>query len=106
MGGKCRLTSGDTQIEATEIIRKVGVKVGLGGGGGTNMANLLEQIKRRKVGRPNIVVLITDCETPWPRQPIREFRVLVLAMGNKETHADIPVWMRYVDCTPLLKEKQ
>jgi predicted metal-dependent peptidase len=101
LGGKCRLTSGDTQIEATEIIRKVGAKVGLGGGGGTNMAVILDQIRQRKVGRPNIVVLITDCETPWPTKPIREFKVLVLAMRDDR----VPAWMKKIDCSSLLKEK-
>ena len=102
-GGRCRVTSGDVGVQASKAVTFMRGKLELAGGGGTDMALLLDQIAARRDKRevPDIVVLVTDGQTPWPERFYRQFKVIVLLVGAPT--GEIPAWLKVVDCTHLLK---
>ncbi len=66
-------------------------QVQLAGGGGTNMgAGLAAAAKLRPM--PQVTVVLTDGETPWPGQPPRGMRVIVALTGD----GDVPAWAKKI----------
>jgi predicted metal-dependent peptidase len=63
------------------------------GGGGTDMAAAIEQIDRED--RPDAILLVSDCETGWPRRKPRA-RVVVADVGGL-WHPRIPAWARAIN---------
>lgn len=91
--GEVVLIAGDTQIsyEARtrrgEDIRPHFAKIR--GGGGTDLRPL---IARAETYRPDVIVVATDCYTPWPQHPTKaELIVLITPNGTDE---NIPRWVR------------
>jgi predicted metal-dependent peptidase len=101
-GGRCRLTSGDVGVQASRVVSRARGRMELGGDGGTDMGKLLQDIAGRKHVKdiPDIVLLATDGQTPWPAY-IRKFKVIVLLLGEPTTN--LPSWMKTVDCRSLLE---
>jgi predicted metal-dependent peptidase len=64
------------------------------GGGGTDMAEAIEQVDRED--RPDAIILITDLETGWPKQKPRA-RVVVAAVSTSYGVDAVPAWARLVD---------
>ncbi len=101
---RLQVTSGDVRTCASEAITVVKRKLQLGGGGGTDMARILEEIRERKsTDRPDIVLLVTDGYTPWPEKKIKEFRVIVILMDRG---ADVPKWAKVIDGWRLKEAKR
>ena len=69
-------------------------QIQLYGGGGTDMNKGFEFIKTSRF-KPDIVVLITDAETPWPSEPT-PYRTICLAVGklSQASINSIPKWMK------------
>lgn len=72
--GECDVCWTDT-VPVWQSLRR-GSKVEAVGGGGTDLRPAIEEAFKRKY---SIVVIVTDCETPWP-SPRKE--ALVLSVGN------------------------
>ena len=77
-------------------IRRIRVK----GGGGTDMRVGIRAVTEMR-HKPDVCVVATDCDTPWPTEPIPGLRVVVAAIGhdNIETARSrhrIPDWMTVV----------
>lgn len=62
----------------------------LSGGGGTDMGQGIWFADTMKP-RPNVVIILTDCYTPWPKDKPNGMRVVICAIGNNNP-TDVPSW--------------
>jgi predicted metal-dependent peptidase len=68
----------------------------LAGGGGTDMGAGLRRAEKLKPP-PDVVIVLTDCYTPWPNRPPRFVdKVIVGALGKDAPVNTIPGWARHV----------
>ena len=81
----------DAAIQATKKVMS-GRGLPLSGGGGTDMGTLIEHVQNLKPA-PQMLVLITDCITPWPERAPVGMGVVVLKVGD----GDGPAWCPVVD---------
>lgn len=94
----CRVAFLSTDAEVHGGVQNVheGRGIKLAGLGGTNMAVGIEYAMTNVRPRPDVVVVITDCDTPWPLEEPGT-RVVVCAVGAREADiADIPSWAKVV----------
>lgn len=89
----------DTEIHETYKIATAKALVGkpLSGRGGTDMRVALDDAMKNQP-RPNIIVIFTDGDTPWPDQAPRGAQVVVcLTRGASDsTRNDVPQWAKVV----------
>lgn len=70
------------------------------GGGGTDMCKGFEHIKKIRF-KPDVVVLITDGETPYPKEPT-PYKTICLLVGDRISESTIkavPPWMKVLVVT-------
>ena len=92
----------DTRVTAAQKVRRI-EDLCFKGGGGTCMDVALEKVcdevfcQENEIHKPDLVVLLTDCETDWPRDPL-DTRIIVVGVGNSwyNRREHIPMWMDYV----------
>lgn len=68
------------------------------GGGGTNMRVCFEHYKKLKP-KVNLIVVLTDGETPWPDEPPHGVHTIVVwtkRKGRAEHGGTVPVWAKTV----------
>ena len=83
----------DAAVHTTQKVFKA-QDVKLAGGGGTDMSLGLLAAEKLKP-RPHVIILVSDCETPWPAR----MRVpLIVARTSKG--AEVPSWAKVVDVIP------
>lgn len=73
-------------------------QVELMGGGGTDMTEGFKYIKAHPKIKPDLVILITDGETPYPKEPT-PYRTICLLVGDRissHTIASVPTWMKCI----------
>lgn len=70
----------------------------LRGHGGTDMRVPVEVFRARKANRPDVLVILTDGETPWPAYKPKEFKVIIGLVGNpsKSTIDACPSWAKVI----------
>jgi predicted metal-dependent peptidase len=68
---------------AVHDVRKVftGTQIELYGGGGTDMGVGLRAFTERKSARIDLLVIVSDCRTPWPKE-VPSFPVLTIRVGD------------------------
>jgi len=76
--------------------------VELVGGGGTDMGVGLASAERLRP-RPEIVIVVTDGHTPWPEQPPRGIRTIVV---KTDPNGSSPTWARTIVVPPDAAQKQ
>lgn len=85
-------------------VQKVGSgrKVELLGRGGTDMAAGIRYAMTHVKPAPDVIVVVTDCETPWPQSKPQKTRVIVCATGApSETVIErVPKWARTILVDP------
>ena len=88
--GEVVVVAGDAAVAATGRVQDAeGVRALATGGGGTRMCPLIEQACRL---RPDVIVVLTDGDTPWP---VRKPRIpVIVALTNGERRA--PAWAKVV----------
>jgi len=90
--GGLAVLSVDTEVHRARRVQQAS-QVELVGGGGTDMgAGIAAALGRRP--RPDVIVVLTDGETPWPSAAPRGVRVVVGLMGQRAPAA--PAWARSV----------
>lgn len=67
----------------------------MAGRGGTNMAVGIEHAATEVMPRPNIIVCVSDCETPWPDKPLPHTKLIICGICSTPP-ADIPPWASFV----------
>jgi predicted metal-dependent peptidase len=71
-------------------------QVQLKGGGGTDMRVGIEEALKGKP-RPEVVVVLTDCMTPWPMSPLRKTKMIVVGINApEESIKEVPEWAGFV----------
>jgi predicted metal-dependent peptidase len=92
----------DAQLYDTTLVSSMSevVRVKPEGGGGTDMRLCFDHIKTLKRPEPNMMVVLTDGETPWPvENTIKAQTIVVLnTMGHDASHvqAQVPSWAKVV----------
>jgi predicted metal-dependent peptidase len=86
---------GDTHVRSREVVRSV-KGMGITGGGGTNMDAVVEKVDQEM--RPDAIIVVTDCETDWPKQKTRA-RLVVAAVKGSYDQFPVPAWATLVDVT-------
>ena len=90
--GGLAVLSVDTEVHRARRVQQA-AQVELVGGGGTDMgAGIAAALARRP--RPDVIVVLTDGETPWPHAAPRRVRVVVGLLGERAPAA--PRWARSV----------
>jgi predicted metal-dependent peptidase len=90
--GGLAVLSVDTEVQRARRVQQAS-QVELVGGGGTDMgAGITAALQRRP--RPDVIVVLTDGETPWPPAAPRGVRIVVGLMGRRAPAA--PAWARSV----------
>lgn len=103
---KCRVTPEDTavylvdaavadQINARTVISDLrNGKVNVSGRGGTDMRVGIDAALAHD---PDVVVVYTDGETPWPVTPLNDGRTdLIIILDNPDSEAECPEWATVV----------
>lgn len=86
-----RVLSCDAAIHGAAIRTGGGNRrLGLGGGGGTDMGRGIEGAMELKP-KPNIIIVVTDLETPWPSERPRATCIVVGPEGSS-AWAQVPAW--------------
>lgn len=94
-GARGALTVLDVDAEVHGVQRVTGAKqVQLRGGGGTDMRLGIARACALKP-RPSVVVVLTDGETPWPKEPAIVRCIVVTPEGAPKP----PEWMKHVEVT-------
>jgi predicted metal-dependent peptidase len=91
LGGLTRQLGYSTEVvvaccdAAVHDVRKVfnAAQVQLYGGGGTDIGAGLRWFTERKVAPIDLLVIVTDCHTPWP-QDVPPFPVITIRVGDGE----------------------
>jgi len=60
--------------------------------GGTDMRKCFEHAVEMRP-RPNLIIVMTDGETPWPLDPPRDMRTIVVLTQQESSHYAIPPWV-------------
>jgi predicted metal-dependent peptidase len=81
----------DAAVQATKRVMS-GRSLPLTGGGGTDMGTLIAHVQTLKP-MPQVLVVITDCYTPWPERAPAGLSMVVVRVGDGEA----PSWATVVD---------
>lgn len=79
---------------ARQIFHRQQIK--LVGGGGTDIGVGIDAAARHHP-RPGVIIVISDCDTPWPDRGPRGIPVIVVRVGNGKT----PKWVKKVIDVPM-----
>jgi hypothetical protein len=91
--GAVRVLSVDTEVHGAARRVRSAHEVALEGGGGTDMGAGIDAAMALRP-RPQVIVVLTDGETPWPSGPPRGAVVVVGLIGSRAPAA--PAWARSV----------
>ena len=87
-----------TRLPGTRNLERLAEQ--LRGGGGTDMSWAVEQVARpaRGIDRPDLIIVLTDGETPWPESPVRCPVIAVIIDDPRVWYGvtDVPPWIRTV----------
>jgi predicted metal-dependent peptidase len=99
MGSPLTFLAADAAVhESAQVMDGLALK--LTGGGGTDMRVPIRHALTRLLPRPDAIVVITDCGTPWPSAPLPGgVKLIVCATGACDT-ADVPQWARLIIVDP------
>ena len=87
------VVSADTDVRLCEKVFKP-EQVSLVGRGGTDMAQAMNTVMEEHP-RPNVLIVVTDGETPWPDKELPA--KCVAALTRKSSYYAVPDWIKTVD---------
>jgi predicted metal-dependent peptidase len=88
-----KVICGDTRITSRKDVQSI-KQIDWMGGGGTDMARVVEEVDREE--KPDSIVLVTDCYTPWPARPTRARLVVACTSNDPDAFDSVPSWSRKV----------
>ena len=96
-GGDVTVYSCDAAVHTVQRVRRAR-DAHLGGGGGTDLRVGIAAAGTQRP-RPDVIVVFTDGETPWPPQPPPGCSVIVALLGRSRTDfPPTPPWAVRVEC--------
>ena len=101
VNGTLEVWTGDTHVGSVQkVFRPEEVK--LVGGGGTDMAAMIQAAMERRPKPPEVILVATDGYTPWPE---RQVDAKVMACLTRQAKAErVPSWIETVVLRPEDKE--
>ena len=100
LGARVAFLATDAEVHGGIQMVRDGRDVEPLGRGGTNMVAGMEFAMKNLRPRPDVIVVITDCETGWPETPPKGVRVIVCAVGESSMISDVPKWARLIRVRP------
>jgi predicted metal-dependent peptidase len=96
IGARVAFVATDATVHGGTQMVRGGRDIEMLGRGGTDMRVGIEYALSRIRPKPDVIVVCTDCETPWPAvRPLS--RIIVCAINATETSiANIPSWARVI----------
>lgn len=95
-GGSAVVLGCDSAIHATRRLTSAAdLKHVAIGGGGTDMGEGLNAVAKLRPA-PDVTVVITDNETPWPKHNPTRSKIVVAVVGNYQ--GPTPAWAKTVQC--------
>lgn len=82
----------DAEVYTSTRLRGNKVQTGKMQRGGTDMRKCFEHAKEM-YPRPNLVIVMTDGETPWPVDAPRDMRTIVVLTSLPSSHYPVPPWV-------------
>jgi predicted metal-dependent peptidase len=99
MNARIAFLATDADVHEGVQLVQDGRDITLAGRGGTDMRVGIEYALSRLRPRPDVLVVISDCETPWPdKAPL--IRTIVCAIGNSSDIQKVPSWARLIRVDP------
>lgn len=96
-GESVRVYSCDVAVPVVSTVRRVR-DVELAGGGGTDLRVGLRAVEQQRP-RPDVVVVLTDGDTPWPAEPPPGSAVVIGLLGRHGYRLPpTPAWATRVEC--------
>lgn len=90
-GASIRLYTCDTEVHGgTQRVQHVNA-VHLRGGGGTDMGAGIAYVEKQRP-RADVLVILTDGETPWPERRPKITKVIVALVGGRTKLSSLPKW--------------
>lgn len=102
MGARLRCIASDCCRKAVQTVAKA-QGISLEGGGGTDMGLLIEQAAQLRP-RPDVIVCVTDCYTPWPASA-PSVPVIVVDTQPGKGHGPVPAWAKHIEVLTQAKEE-
>ncbi len=97
VGESVRVVTIDAAVSGDRDVRRVH-QIVCDGGGGTDMRVGLDHLARDKKDRPDVVVVLTDGDTPWPDTRVRGIH-RVIACLVRDGATPPPAWIKTVRVT-------
>ncbi len=91
-----RVVVWSTDVVATRLDGRLGRRVALTGGGGTDMSAGIAAAARARP-RPDVIVVLTDGETPWPAVAPAQPVIVGMLLDGVHDPGPVPPWARRVD---------
>ncbi|WP_165356989.1 DUF2201 family putative metallopeptidase [Nocardioides zhouii] len=96
-GSDVSVYSCDAAVHTVQRVRRAR-DARLGGGGGTDLRAGFVAVDRQRP-RPDVVVVLTDGDTPWPHQPPPSCAVIIALLGRHRSDLPpTPAWAVRVEC--------
>ena len=96
-GGEVTVYSCDAAVHTVERVRRA-QDTNLAGGGGTDLRAGLAAVDTQRP-RPDVVIVFTDGDTPWPPGPPPGCSVIVALLGRDRAELPpTPAWATRVEC--------
>lgn len=97
MGARVAFLATDADVHGGVQYVQDGRAPVLAGRGGTNMGAGMDYALKYLRPKPDVMVVTTDCATPWPSKKPPGVRVIVCAVeADEEDVADVPDWARLI----------
>jgi hypothetical protein len=99
LGAQVIFLATDAEVHGVQTVQN-GRNAELRGRGGTNMTVGVEYATTMLRPRPNVIVVITDCQTPWPAMPPDRVKVIIAAVNSHGAELNCPAWAKVIVVDP------
>lgn len=82
----------DAEVYTTSEVKGSKVRTGQMQRGGTDMRKCFEHALTLRP-RPNLIIVMTDGETPWPSDATRDMKTIVVLSEAPSKHYPVPPWV-------------
>lgn len=102
-GEQVLVLTADSKVQTSQRVSSAN-RVRVAGRGGTDMRKPIKAMVESRSPRVNLIIVITDGETPWPaaRIPGKDVFVVLTPDASEYYHREIPKWMQVVKMSPNL----